>query len=87
MPRGGELRISPLQAAISSETKGIDERHFHGAGNCDEIVNNALMEIATGQSLCLQGLEADDENDGLQSMAYGGYEPGQRGDESHNIES
>jgi hypothetical protein len=65
------LRVSPLRAAISCEIKGIDERRFHGADDCDEIVNNALMEIATGQSLCLQRLEWNDEVALLQSVACG----------------
>ena len=36
--------------------------------NCDEIVNNALMENATGQGACFQCLEGDDEIDLLQSV-------------------
>jgi hypothetical protein len=75
VPRRGGLQSIHLSAAISCEIKGIGELQILAAGYCDEIVNSALLEIATGQSLCLQGLEADDENDGLQSMAYGGYEP------------
>ena len=71
MPKRGELRVSPLRAAISRGMKWIDERQFRGAGYCDEIVNSALLEIATGQSLCLQRLEVDDENRGVESVAYG----------------
>jgi hypothetical protein len=71
MPKCGELRVSALRAAISCEIKGIDERQFYGADNCDEIVNNALMEIATGQSLHSQCLEGDDENGGVESAVYG----------------
>ena len=71
MPRRGELRVSALRAAISSEMKRIDERQFRGSGYCDEIVNSALMKIATGQSLCLRCLEVEDENEGLESVACG----------------
>jgi len=61
MPRRGELQVSALRAAISREMNRIDERQFLDASYCDEIVNTALMEIATGESLRWQGLEADDE--------------------------
>jgi hypothetical protein len=61
MPRRSELRVSALRAAISREMNRIDERQFLDASYCDEIVNTALMEIATGESLRWQGLEADDE--------------------------
>jgi hypothetical protein len=71
MPKRGELRVSALRAAISREMKRIDERQFRGLGYCDEIVNSALMEIATDQSLCLQRLEVEDENGGVESVAYG----------------
>ena len=71
MPKRGELRVSPLRAAISCEIKGIDERQFHGTGFCDEIVNNALMEIATGQSFVFAVSGGDDENGGVESAAYG----------------
>jgi hypothetical protein len=71
MPRRGNLRVSTLRAAISREMKRIDERQFRGTGYCDEIVNSALMEIATGQNSCLPCLEADDENDRLQSAICG----------------
>jgi hypothetical protein len=56
MPKRRELRVGLLCAAISHEMKWIDESQFRGAGYCDEIVNSALMEIATGQSSCLQCL-------------------------------
>jgi hypothetical protein len=68
MPKRGELRVSAFRAAISCEIKRIDERQFHGADCCDEIVNNALMEIATGRFQCL---EWNDEVDLLQSVACG----------------
>jgi hypothetical protein len=48
MPKPGELRVSALCAAMSFKSKKIDERQFRGAGYGDEILNNALMEIATG---------------------------------------
>ncbi len=35
---------------------------------CDEIVNNSLMEIATGESSRFQCLELDDEIGLLQSV-------------------
>jgi len=66
MPTRGELRVSPLQAAISYEMKGIGEGQFCGAGYCDEIVNSALMEIATGRGSCFQCLEAESKNCGVE---------------------
>jgi hypothetical protein len=71
MPKRGELRVSPLRVAISRGMKWIDENQFRGSGYRDEIVNSALLEIATGQSLCLQRLAVDDENRGVESAAYG----------------
>jgi hypothetical protein len=71
MPKRGGLGVSALRAAISREMKRIDERQFRGLGYCDEIVNSALMEIATGQRLCLECLALDDENGSVESAAYG----------------
>jgi hypothetical protein len=71
VPRRGELRASALRATISCEIKGIGERKIHGAGYCDEIVNNALMENATGQSSRFQCLEVDDEKGGFKSVGCG----------------
>jgi len=68
MPRRGELLASAQQAPISREIKGINKKEIDGAAYCDEIVNNALMEIATGQSSCFQCLELDDEIGLLQSV-------------------
>ena len=70
MPRRGELGINVPITTISSYIKQIDESRFRGAGYCDEIVNSALMEIATGRSSCSWSLEWTDENDGLQSVAW-----------------
>ncbi len=56
---------------ISLAMRPIDGWWFHPAACGDAIVNNPLMEIATGQSLCLLGLQADDKNGGLQSVACG----------------
>jgi hypothetical protein len=66
MPTRGELRVSAPQAAISSEMKGMDERQFYGAGYCDEIVNNTLLEIATGRGSCFRCLEAESDNCGVE---------------------
>jgi hypothetical protein len=52
MPKGGELGVSRLIAAISREIKGIDDKKLRGLKYCDEIVHSGLMEIATGQSCC-----------------------------------
>ena len=71
MPTRGELQVSTRLAAISCEMKEVDGSQFHGASNCDEIVNSALMEIATGQNSCLQCLEVADGNDGLESVTCG----------------
>ncbi len=71
MPTRGGLRASALRAAISCEMSRIDERQFRGVDHCDEIVNNALMEIATGQSSCFQCLEGEDAIDLLQSVGCG----------------
>jgi hypothetical protein len=49
----------------------IDGSQFHGAAYYDEIVNSALMEIATGKSLCFQRLERNGKLDLLQSVACG----------------
>jgi hypothetical protein len=70
MPTRGELQVSALRAPIPYEMNRIDERQFCAAGYCDEIVNNPLMEIATGESLCLQCFEQNNENDGLESVTY-----------------
>src|ERR1019366_4797464 len=71
MPRRGELGVSALRAAISREMKRIDERQLRGASYCDEIVNTALMEIATGQSLCFMVFGGGRREEGLQSVGYG----------------
>ena len=71
MPRRGELRAGALRAAISCRMNRIDERQLRGADRCDEIVNSALMENATGQSSCFQCLAVEDEIDILQSVGYG----------------
>ena len=68
MPRLGELRVRPLRTAISAEMKEIDETVVLGGDYGDEIVSSALMETATGERWRLQGLEADCENSGLQSV-------------------
>ena len=68
MPGRGELLASAQQAPISREIKGINKKEIDGAGYCDEIVNNALMEIATGQSSCFQCLEAKVEGGDLESV-------------------
>jgi hypothetical protein len=68
MPTRGGLRASALRAAISCEMMRIDGRQVHDADGCDEIVNNALMEIATGQSSCFQCLEAKVEGGDLESV-------------------
>jgi len=44
---------------------------FRGAGACDEIVNNGLMEITTAQSSCFQRLAEKDEIERLQSAVCG----------------
>jgi hypothetical protein len=49
----------------------IDERWFSGAGSCDEISNNELMEIATAQSSCFQHLVVGDEGERLESVTCG----------------
>jgi hypothetical protein len=49
---------------------GIDGWQFCGKECCDEIVNSALMEIATGKTLCFQRLRGNGESEVLQSMAY-----------------
>jgi hypothetical protein len=71
MPRRGDLRERLLGAAISFEMKGLDGGPFRGAGSGDEIGNNELMEIATGQSSCFQYLRAGDQDGLLQSVACG----------------
>jgi len=38
---------------------GINQKQVHGAGYCDEIVNNALMEIATDKAPVFQCLQAN----------------------------
>ena len=70
MPRRGELGARALRAAISREMYGIDGRQVRRADRCDEIVNNALMENATGQGLCFQRLEVGVEFGGLESVTY-----------------
>jgi len=45
-----------LRAVISCEMKRIDEKQFYGAGAGDEIVNSAVMTIATAASQCFQRL-------------------------------
>jgi hypothetical protein len=47
------LEDSWVLAAISCETKQIGAGLVSGADACDEVVNNFLMGIATGQSWCL----------------------------------
>jgi hypothetical protein len=68
VPRPGDI---PLLVTNWFEMKGIDGREFDGAGYCDEIVNNGLMEIATGERPCFQCLEGNNELDLLQSVACG----------------
>jgi len=58
-----------VRAAISFEMKRLGGGPFRGAGSGDEISNNELMEIATGQSLCFQYLRVEDQNGLLQSVA------------------
>ena len=70
MPTRGGLRASALRAAISCEMMRIDGRQVHDADGCDEIVNNALMENATGQGLCFQCLEVGVDRGGLESVTY-----------------
>jgi len=60
-----------MGAAISCEMKRMGERQFRGAGYCDENVNRALMEIATGQRSCLQCLGTGDEDRRLESVICG----------------
>jgi hypothetical protein len=60
-----------LRAAISFEMRRLDGRPFRGAGSGDEISNNELMEIATGESLCFQYLRIEDQDGLLQSVACG----------------
>ena len=59
-----------LSAAISCEIKGIGEPQILASGYCDEIVNNALLEIATDQSSYLRVLKALTRMTALQSKAY-----------------
>lgn len=70
MPRRRELLASALLATISCGMSRIDDGQVRDAGHCDEIVNNALMKIATGQSSCFQCLEVDVEGCGLESVTY-----------------
>jgi hypothetical protein len=59
-----------LRVAISREIMRMEGIRFRGAVYCDEIINIALMEIATWQSLCLQRWELNEVIDALQSISY-----------------
>ncbi|MGA7693828.1 MAG: hypothetical protein WCA76_02305 [Candidatus Sulfotelmatobacter sp.] len=70
MPKRIEARVRALRVAISREIMRIEGIRFRGAVYADEIVNTALMEIATGQSLRLQRWELNEVIDALQSISY-----------------
>jgi hypothetical protein len=70
VPKRIEPRIRVLGMAISHEIMRMEGIRLSGAVYCDEIVNTTLMEIATGQSLCLQRWELNEVIDALQSISY-----------------
>ncbi|MGB8918445.1 MAG: hypothetical protein WCC89_16435 [Candidatus Sulfotelmatobacter sp.] len=70
MPKRIEARVRALRVAISREIMRIEGIRFRGPVYADEIVNTALMEIATGQSLRLQRWELNEVIDALQSISY-----------------
>jgi len=71
MPSRGELQERLLRAGISSEMNRIDESQIVRVGFQEEIINTALMEIATAQGLRLQRSRCTSENDGLESVLCG----------------
>ena len=57
-----------LRAVISCEMKRIDEKQFYGAGAGDEIVNSAVMTIATAAKPVFSVFVGENEHNRVESV-------------------